>query len=89
MGMHEEYRPVSSRGSWALLVLFCAAIVTWGLLNFALVRDAPRHWDTRALPDVPGESVYSTSQPSAGEPAPLQVQPLPEAKPATKPGGRP
>ncbi len=74
---------------WAIIIAVCAGIIGWGLLNYALIPDRPRTWDFGALPDVPAESVYSTSQPAPAPTAPRQFPPLPEAstsKPVTWPG---
>jgi hypothetical protein len=69
------------------VVALSAAVLSWGMVLHAIVRDEPRQWDFGALPDVPGQSVYSTATPPAGGPtgpagkAPLQMAPLPEARP--------
>ena len=69
--------------AWAVVIGLCVAIILWGLLHYALIRDRVRAWDFGALPDVPSESVYSSAKPPAGQPAPRQIAPLPEATPAT------
>lgn len=66
-----------------ILVLSCALIVAWGVLNWLLIPDRPREWSFGALPDVPSESIYSSAQPGASADAnpPPQMPPLPEARP--------
>jgi len=80
---HESRKP--PRSGWWIVVVICASLAAWGLVQYATIRDAPRQWDFGALPDVPGQSIYSTSQPAQPKPAPPQMQPLPEAR--TQPGG--
>ncbi|MFB3890612.1 MAG: hypothetical protein ACE15C_01170 [Phycisphaerae bacterium] len=82
---HEEHREFSTAAAWIILAAVCLAILGWGLLNYALIPDAPRQWNSGALEDVPAESVYSNAPASASQPAPPQVQRLPEA--STKYGG--
>ena len=79
----EEYRGISMFWSWTLIVVLCAAILLWGLMNYALVRDTPRQWDFGILPDAPGQSIYSSAQTPRKGPAPPQLAPLPEARPLT------
>lgn len=77
----EEHREVGRVWSWTLIVLFCLAILVWGLFNYRSIPDTPRRWDVGVLRDVPGESIYSTVAPRTGsEPAP-QLAPLPEGTP--------
>ncbi len=83
---HEEHRNFSTAAAWVILIVVCLAILGWGLLNYALVPDAPRQWNSGALEDVPAGSVYSNAAVPATQPAPAQVQRLPEA--STKYGGR-
>jgi len=74
---------------WLIVLLVAAAIVVWGLLNFVLVRDAPRTWHFGTLPSAPSESVYSThALPESASPPP-QISPLPEAQPAQPSGETP
>ena len=81
MQEYEENREISPGWSWAILVIFCALIVAWGLLNWALIKDGPRDWDFGALPDAPSASIYSTGQTPEKATPPQQIAPLPEARP--------
>jgi hypothetical protein len=74
---------------WIVIVLIAMLVVAWGLLAFALVRDVPRAWHYGALPDTPGESVYSSNPTPDATTPPPQIAPLPEAQPKSKTGGRP
>jgi hypothetical protein len=83
--MAEHKEPSALRG-WVIVVVACAGIVAWGMVNYQFIKDEPRQWDFGALPDVPGESAYSTTaQPRQGEP-PKQIKALPEALPREEPG---
>jgi hypothetical protein len=74
---------------WLVVILISALIIGWGLLNFAIIKDPPRTWHFGALPDAPGQSIYSTQEPPSAATAPPQIPPLPEAKPREKSGGAP
>ena len=83
-----EERGAGAAAGWLILLAMCAALVGWGILNYALVRDRPREWDFGVLRDAPGQSVYSTQPtPAAAKSPPRQILPLPEAKPRTATGG--
>src|SRR3990172_2553923 len=77
----EESFELGAGWSWAILILFCLAILGWGFLNFALIQDRPRAWDFGALQDTPGQSIYSTEEPAGGQAPVRQMPPLPEANP--------
>ena len=78
---HEEHGATSSVRGWLIVILACVIIVVWGVLNYLLIPDTPHRWDMGVLRDVPGESVYSTTEPAAGATVPKQIAPLPEGKP--------
>lgn len=84
MRMTERTRQPGSGGpawsGWCVVLLICAALLGWGLIQYATIRDEPRRWDFDVQPDAPGESEASTSRPALGGPAPPQMAPLPEAK---------
>lgn len=81
MKQSEEYRFISARASWAIIIVFSMAIIGWGLVNWAAIKDRPRDWDYGSLPDTPAESVYSSHAPTQSTAEPPQFQPLPEARP--------
>jgi hypothetical protein len=70
---------VRSGYGWWVVLLICAALLGWGLIQYATIRDEPRRWDFDVQADAPGESAYSTSRPALGGTAPPQIEPLPEA----------
>ena len=82
---------IGQGAAWTLIVAFCLVILAWGYFNYWLIPDAPREYDLGALPDAPGESIYSSkATPTVFTPtgfaphelaAPRQVPPLPEARP--------
>jgi hypothetical protein len=69
------------RSGWRIVLLICAALLGWGAIQYAAVRDAPRRWDFGALPDAPSQSAFSASQPANPQAGPAQMAPLPEARP--------
>ena len=77
MSDYEHPSSHSSRSGWWTVVLICACLAAWGLVQYATIRDVPRQWDFGALPDAPGQSVYSSSRPVQGAVVPPQIQPLP------------
>jgi hypothetical protein len=81
--MDERDRESSAGGlrSWIIVILFSAALVGWGLLNFKLIKDVPaRQFQYGVLPSAPSESIYSTrTAPEVNENTPRQIAPLPEA----------
>ena len=97
MSEHEHDSGGEARSGWWVVLLICAALLGWGLIQYATIRDEERRWDFGVLPDAPGESIHSTSRPAVRGPAPPQMAPLPEARtqPAASPsalggaGGRP
>jgi hypothetical protein len=83
MRTHEEHRDIPQALSWALLILLTAGVVTWCMFIMMMVEDPPHQWDFGALPDVPGQSVYSTqpgTPPFDPKNPPRQMPKLPEAK---------
>jgi hypothetical protein len=78
---YEEKREISSGWSWFLVVALAGLIIAWGLFCFVLIKDGPRRWNFGALPDTPGQSIYSSKQAPEEAAPPRQVAPLPEARP--------
>jgi len=79
--MTEENERSSSVWTWAVVIGLCVFLLVWGLLNYVLIRDEPRRFDLNTLPDVPGESVYSSEGTPTDENVPRQTPALPEAVP--------
>ena len=83
---YEEHRHFRQLWAWVVLLALCALILGWGFLTFKIVPDRgddaalKRYWDYSALPDVPGQSQYSTNTSPPPQNAPQQVPTLPEAK---------
>ncbi len=76
----DEEKIIPDSWSWAILALFTAGLVGWGLLVYQFVQDGPRNWDYRRIPDTPGESAYWTHEPAAGGATTRQMPQLPGAR---------
>ncbi|MCL2700201.1 MAG: hypothetical protein FWE88_00745 [Phycisphaerae bacterium] len=76
----EEYRVLSQPAAWALLFLLAGGILAWGLFVKSVIPNTPRVHNYGALPDAPGQSIYSTNPTPRDTTAPPQYQTLPEAK---------
>lgn len=72
-----EYRTISHRASWGILIVLCLFLLGWGVMNQRLIHDTPHQWRLGNLPATPGESIYSTSEPGDHR-SPRQLQPLPQ-----------
>jgi len=81
MRHYEEYHELSAPWGWLLLVLLCLALLGWGLVNYAAVRNGQRQWDYGALPETPASSEFTTSEPSPLTTTERQIAPLPDARP--------
>ncbi len=88
---YEQYLHARRFWGWALAIGLTLGVVTWCMVFHMFMPEAPRHWDFGDVPDVPGESVYSTSRPSdeQNRNAPRQVEMLPEARNIATEGGPP
>ena len=62
-----------------ILVGFALFVFVFGMSVHHRIPDTEHEWNFGALPDTPGESVYSTMPPPTGQPVPKQVRPLPDA----------
>ncbi len=83
--------------TWGILSGIAVGFLLWGLFIFFLIGDkGPPVWDFSAIPDIPGESTYSTynlTRPHGFGPGPLTAPPEPqhvmgpgpEAKPVEAP----
>ena len=94
MSQYEHESRHSPRSGWWTVLLICACLAAWGLVQYVTIRDAPRQWDFGALPDAPGQSIYSSSRPAQPAVVPPQMPPLPEAqtqpdRPGPSPGTKP
>jgi hypothetical protein len=70
----EETR--ESARSWAIVAGIAMTFLAWGLFIFFLIGEkGPPDWQYSVIPDVPGESVYSTHDP--GAPTGLVPRPKP------------
>jgi hypothetical protein len=78
MSGFEHYRDSGPKTGWWILIVFTAVILATGMLVHHAIMDGPRQWDFGAVPDAPGETVYSMRMPGRGA-APRQMAPLPEA----------
>ncbi|MHC1728806.1 MAG: hypothetical protein AB9866_22855 [Syntrophobacteraceae bacterium] len=61
MSAEEERSPIFT---WGILFGIALSFLAWGLLIFFVIGDkGPPDWDYSIIPDVPGESAYSTYSP--------------------------
>lgn len=74
--IYDEYKVLPPFWGWAILIVFCAMILGYGMWSHHMVQNIKRQWDFGQLPDTPGQSVYSTVEPTVSE-APRQITPLP------------
>lgn len=82
--IYDEYKELPQFWGWAILVLFAAAIVSYGMWLMLTVPEAPRYWDHGERRDTPAESIYSTYGPSPVATEKKIVSPLPEGRPLDK-----
>jgi hypothetical protein len=76
MSAAEEMSPIKT---WAIIGGIAATFLLWGLLLFYVIKDkGPLDWDFSVVPDIPGESAYSTMNPQR----PHGLAPSIEANPA-------
>ena len=60
--LHEEHSG-SLRKTWAILAGIAVGFLLWGLFLFFTLGDkGPPDWQYSVIPDVPGQSVYSTQE---------------------------
>jgi hypothetical protein len=88
MVQFEEFRLVSSFWSWVIVVGLALGILAVGGVVWLAIPENERYWDFGALPDVPAQSVYSTSPPPDSQPVGRQLPAMPEAQPPAAGGGR-
>jgi len=76
----EEER--SSARTWAIIAGIAAAFLLWGgIVFFVIGEKGPPDWDFSVVPDIPGESAYSTHtpfRPTGRVPGPISAQPEPQ-----------
>ena len=67
--------------TWAILAGIAAGFLAWGLLIYFVVGDkGPPNWDFSVIPDIPGQSAYSSYSPVTPNglvpgPEPASVEP--------------
>ena len=77
------YRTMGRMGAWLVTLLLTALVAAMSLLHH-FIMDQPRQWDFGAVPDVPGQSIYSSFPASDELPTSTrQLIPLPGARPLT------
>ncbi len=79
--IYDEYKVPPQFWGWVILILFAAAIVSYGMWLMMTVPEAPRYWDHGERRDTPAESIYSTYEPFPIRTEKKIVPPLPEGKP--------
>ena len=61
--MHTE-EEVSAVRTWSIVGAIGAGFLAWGLLIYFVIGDkGPPDWDFSVIPDIPGQSTYSTYSP--------------------------
>ncbi len=51
-------------GTWSIIGAIAISFLMWGLLIYFVIGDkGPPDWDFSVVPDIPGESTYSTMNP--------------------------
>ncbi len=57
----EEESPIRT---WSILGGIAATFLAWGLLIYFVIGDkGPPYWDFSVIPDIPGESTFSSYNP--------------------------
>ena len=72
----------SSVATWSILTAIAVGFLLWGLFIFFVIGEkGPPEWDFSVIPDIPGESIYSTHNPTTPhglvpgpEPTPVEPQ---------------
>jgi hypothetical protein len=71
----------SPLATWSILTGIAVGFLLWGLLVFYVIGEkGPPEWDFSVIPDIPGESTYSTHNPARPHgrvpgPEPMPVEP--------------
>jgi hypothetical protein len=61
MRTEEEFNEVKT---WSIIGAIAAGFLAWGLLIYFVIGDkGPPGWDFSVIPDIPGESTYSSYNP--------------------------
>ncbi|MFZ2448191.1 MAG: hypothetical protein WAW37_17680 [Syntrophobacteraceae bacterium] len=71
-----------SARTWAIIAGIAATFLLWGgIVFFVIGEKGPPDWDFSVVPDIPGESAYSTHtpfRPTDRVPGPTSAQPEPQ-----------
>jgi hypothetical protein len=76
--------------TWSIIGAIAAGFLAWGLLIYFVIGDkGPPNWDFSVIPDIPGQSAYSTYSPTrpnglAPGPEPASVEPQHVMGPVSK-----
>ncbi len=61
MTSEEEFSFIKT---WSIITAIAAGFLAWGLLIYFVIGDkGPPGWDFSVIPDIPGQSTYSTYNP--------------------------
>ncbi len=75
--MHSE-EEFSWVRTWSIVGAIAAGFLAWGMLIYFVIGDkGPPKWDFSVIPDIPGESAYSSYSPTT----PHGLAPGPETTP--------
>jgi len=62
--MHHSEHATSAVKTWFLILLMLGWVVFKGWLAYTVIGNLGQpNWDFRPIPDVPGESIYTVSEP--------------------------
>ncbi len=71
---YEEYRSGGPMWGWVIVIILAFLTLSWGMVTHMAVPEVVRQWDFGAVPDAPGESVFSTVPPPRVREAPPQIE---------------
>lgn len=77
MEKYEEFKIISQGWGWFLLIFLSGILIGWGMLLMCVIQDRPRQWHFGAKPQIPAESVYSTSRAAQEANVPRQIEQVP------------
>lgn len=64
-GLPHDEDQRSTGYTWAIITGIAGVFLLWGFLIFFVIGDkGPPVWDFSVIPDIPGESFYSTYSPT-------------------------
>jgi hypothetical protein len=84
MKEYEEYKTLGPIGGWVVLILFSAALISFGMIaHMFIMESGQRKWEVGSFPIAPGQTRYSVLEPRR-EDTTRQMEPFPGAYPDRK-----